>query len=86
MGAMSDKRKAEKAIGIRLSDPEYQRVNEMAALQNTSVTAFIAGCVNASIKIIEATPNEPITLPQYFAVARMVRHWDSVQEQVEKIG
>ncbi len=85
MGAMSDKRKAEKAIGIRLSDPEYQKVNDMAELQNTSVTAFIAGCVNASLKIIESPPNEPINLPQYFAVARMVRHWETVKATQEKI-
>jgi hypothetical protein len=74
-----------KSVGIRLSPEEYQRVNEMADLQNTSITAFIAGCVSASIEIIEAAPNKPINLPQYFAVARMVHHWDNAKEDQDKI-
>jgi hypothetical protein len=73
--------KPKHAIGIRVSTSEYEKVNEIAGLLNTSVTAFITGCLVAGMEMIDA--DEP-SLPQYIAVARLIRHWDGSKEKITK--
>jgi len=72
--------KPKQAIGIRISKAEYEKVKEIAGLLNTSVTAFITGCLIAGMEMIDA--DKPISLPQYIAVARLIRHWDDSKRKL----
>ena len=68
-------RKAEKAIGIRMPEEEYQVMYDIAMSNRHTVTAFVQGCVESCIEQIQSPPSKPIPVPRFLAMVRLSHHW-----------
>lgn len=74
---MSKKLK-DKAIGIKVDQETYDRINAVCDEIDASMAHFITGSIDACLEIVEAEPNADVKLPKFLAVTRLRRHWDDI--------